>query len=37
MLVGRKIKWDVSSEKILDDAGASELLGRPFRAPWKLT
>ena len=36
MLVGRKIRWDVQTEKILDDAEASELLTRPFRAPWKL-
>jgi predicted dehydrogenase len=36
MLVGRKIRWDVRSEKILDDPGASELLSRPYRAPWSL-
>jgi predicted dehydrogenase len=36
MLVGRKIRWDVQTEKILDDAEASALLSRPFRAPWKL-
>lgn len=36
MLVGRKIKWDAQKETILDDPGASELLNRPFRAPWKL-
>ncbi|MFZ0336897.1 MAG: Gfo/Idh/MocA family oxidoreductase [Terracidiphilus sp.] len=34
MLVGRKIRWDVNNEKIVDDAGASELLSRPYRAPW---
>jgi hypothetical protein len=34
MLVGRKIHWDVKNEKIVDDAGASELLSRPYRAPW---
>jgi hypothetical protein len=36
MLVGRKIKWDVQTERILEDAEASQLLTRPFRPPWKL-
>jgi len=36
MLVGRKLKWDVQKEVILDDPEASKLLGRPYRAPWKL-
>ncbi len=36
MLVGRTIHWDVAEEKILNDPGASELLSRPYRAPWKL-
>jgi predicted dehydrogenase len=36
MLVGRKIKWDVAKEVILDDAEATKLLTRPYRAPWKL-
>jgi hypothetical protein len=36
MLVGRKIKWDPEKEVILDDAEASQLLSRPYRAPWKL-
>jgi hypothetical protein len=36
MLVGRKIRWDVKSERILDDPAASELLTRPYRPPWKL-
>ncbi len=36
MLVGRKIHWDVAKEKILNDPAASELLSRPYRAPWKL-
>jgi predicted dehydrogenase len=36
MLTGRKIKWDVKSEKIIGDTEASKLLSRPFRAPWKL-
>jgi hypothetical protein len=36
MLVGRKLRWDSQQEVILDDPEASELLGRPFRPPWKL-
>jgi hypothetical protein len=36
MLVGRKIHWDVKDEKILNDAAASELLTRAYRAPYKL-
>jgi predicted dehydrogenase len=36
MLVGRKIQWDVTEEKILNDSAASELLSRPYRAPWQL-
>ena len=36
MLVGRKIQWDVAKEQILNDPAASELLSRPYRAPYKL-
>jgi predicted dehydrogenase len=36
MLVGRKLKWDVQSERILDDAEASQLLTRSYRPPWSL-
>ena len=36
MLVGRKLKWDSQKEHILGDAEASKLMGREFRAPWKL-
>lgn len=36
MLVGRKLRWDAQAERILDDAEASKLLGRPYRAPWEL-
>jgi predicted dehydrogenase len=36
MLTGRKIRWDVKHEKILDDPGAGAMLSRPYRAPWKL-
>jgi hypothetical protein len=36
MLTGRKLKWDVASEQILDDPEASELLTRAYRPPWKM-
>jgi len=36
MLVGRKIKWDVQTEKILNDDAAAKLLGREYREPWKM-
>jgi len=36
MLTGRKIEWDVDEEKILNDSAASELLSRPYSAPWQL-
>ena len=36
MMVGRKIHWDVKNEKIVNDPGASELMSRPYREPWKL-
>ncbi|MCS7337622.1 MAG: Gfo/Idh/MocA family oxidoreductase [Verrucomicrobiae bacterium] len=37
MLVGRKIKWDHKNQRIVDDRAASELLGRTYRTPWRLT
>ncbi|MBC8097267.1 MAG: Gfo/Idh/MocA family oxidoreductase [Akkermansiaceae bacterium] len=36
MLVGRKIRWDAKSEKIIGDPEASKLLTRAYRPPWKL-
>jgi hypothetical protein len=36
MLVGRKIHWNVAREEILNDPAASELLSRPYRAPYHL-
>jgi predicted dehydrogenase len=36
MMTGRKIKWDATKECILEDEGASKLLSRPYREPWKL-
>jgi predicted dehydrogenase len=35
MLVGRKIRWDAEREVILNDPGASELLGRKYRLRWR--
>jgi len=37
MLTGRKIRWDVKEEKILDDPEASKLMTREYRAPWKMS
>jgi len=37
MLVGRKLKWNVAKEVILDDPEASKLMTRPYRKPWKLS
>jgi hypothetical protein len=34
--LGRRLKWDAQNERILGDAEASKLLGRPYRAPWQL-
>jgi len=34
--VGRKIKWDAEKEVVPDDAHANRLVGRAYRAPWKL-
>ncbi|HXS68951.1 MAG TPA: Gfo/Idh/MocA family oxidoreductase [Candidatus Polarisedimenticolia bacterium] len=36
MLTGRKIRWSVKEEKILDDAEAGKMLARGYRAPWHL-
>ncbi len=36
MLVGRPLEWDVEREEIRNDAAASALLTRPYRAPWHL-
>lgn len=33
---GRKIKWDPANEKIVGDPDAERLLGRAYRAPWRL-
>ena len=35
-LVNRPVKWDPVKEEIVGDPEASKLLGREYRAPWKL-
>jgi hypothetical protein len=36
MITGRKIRWSVAHEKIIDDTAASELLTRQYRDPWQM-
>jgi len=36
MLTGRRIKWNPEREEILDDPGATTLLGHSYREPWGL-
>jgi predicted dehydrogenase len=36
MMVGRKIQWDSAKGEIIGDVGASKLMSRPYRGPWKL-
>ncbi len=36
MMLGRKIQWDWQKEHIVDDQEANKMLGREYRAPWKL-
>lgn len=36
MLTGRKIHWNPKTETILNDSGASAMLGRTPRGPWTL-
>jgi hypothetical protein len=31
---GRKLRWDADREQIVDDAEASRMLVREYRAPW---
>jgi predicted dehydrogenase len=34
--LGRPIRWDYASERLLDDPEAERMLMRPYRAPWTL-
>ena len=36
LLTGRDLRWDPKKERVIDDAGAGELLGREYRGPWVL-
>jgi predicted dehydrogenase len=36
MMTGRKLRWDVQKEKILDDRGASALMTRHYRWPYRM-
>ena len=36
MMTGRKLEWDVATEKIVGDGDACSLLARAYRAPYKL-
>jgi hypothetical protein len=36
MLVGRKLRWDVQKEKILDDREATALMTRHYRRPYRM-
>ena len=37
MLTGRKIRWSVRHEKILDDPEAAKLVTRDYRAPYRMS
>lgn len=37
MMTGRRIRWDVARETIIDDTSAAQMLSRPYRDPWKLS
>jgi hypothetical protein len=36
MLLGRKIRFNPDTEKIINDEAAERLLGGPMRSPWNL-
>ena len=36
MLTGRKLRWNPDAQDFIGDPGASALLGRSYREPWKL-
>lgn len=35
-VVGRKLKWDAAKQEIVNDPGATELMSRKMREPWKI-
>lgn len=37
MRLGRNIRWNPGSERIIGDVEANDMLSRPYRAPWSLT
>jgi predicted dehydrogenase len=36
LMLNRSIKWDPTKEEIIGDEEAAKMLGREYRAPWKL-
>ena len=36
MRLGRKLTWDPTAERFVNDAEANAMLSRPYRAPWAL-
>jgi predicted dehydrogenase len=32
--LGRRVRWDAKREDVIEDAEASRMLARPYRAPW---
>jgi len=34
--LGRKIKWDPNTERVIGDNAANQMLNRPLRSPWRL-
>jgi hypothetical protein len=35
MMLGRKLKWNVEEEQILNDPSATQMMSRLFRAPYQ--
>ena len=36
MRLGRKVRWDPSAERFIDDPEAERLAARAMRAPWQV-
>ncbi|HTS31832.1 MAG TPA: Gfo/Idh/MocA family oxidoreductase [Bryobacteraceae bacterium] len=34
--LGRSVRWDAAKEQVVGDVEANHMLGRPYRAPWRL-